>query len=253
MRLRSLCVALAGIILAGLLGHTVSARDAARVANRIPVPEADTVEKFTFFLFWKEDNAASRRMAETLKSSVGKRADRATWTGVNVADPANGEIVEQYKLSRTPMPLVLCIAPNGAVTGAFPRPFNDADVERALVTPTMTRCMKALQANKIVCVHVKPAANAPLPSCATQFAADPDFQARTELVSFTIDDPAEARFLKDMDINPAAVRGSIVSVLAPPGSLVGKFSESATKTHIINKLHAAGKCCNDPNCKHNRK
>jgi hypothetical protein len=42
-------------------------------------------------------------------------------------------------------------------------------------------------------------------------------------------------------------------VLAPPGVLVGKFPASATSDQIGAALHAAGKCCNDPNCKHNQK
>jgi hypothetical protein len=35
--------------------------------------------------------------------------------------------------------------------------------------------------------------------------------------------------------------------------LVGKFGPAVTKDEIAAALHAAGKCCNDPNCKHNKK
>ena len=56
-----------------------------------------------------------------------------------------------------------------------------------------------------------------------------------------------------MEIDPAAFSGSTVVVLAPPGVLVGKFPATATAAEIAAKLHAAGKCCDDPNCKHNQK
>src|SRR3972149_3549031 len=65
--------------------------------------------------------------------------------------------------SSAPMPLVLCLAPNGAITGAFTKQFTQDAVDKALVTPAMTAYMKALQDDKIVVVHVKPAANASLP------------------------------------------------------------------------------------------
>ena len=41
--------------------------------------------------------------------------------------------------------------------------------------------------------------------------------------------------------------------MAPPGVLVGKFTANVTMNEITTKLHAAGKCCDDPNCKHNKK
>ena len=53
------------------------------------------------------------------------------------------------------MPLALCVADNGAVTGVFTRRPNDEAIERALVTPAMAEATKALQDKKIVVVHVK--------------------------------------------------------------------------------------------------
>jgi hypothetical protein len=209
--------------------------------------------RFTFMLFWKEDNASTREIAQSVKNAVAKRADRAQWTDFNVTDPKNAALIEKYKLSRAPMPLVLCVAPNGAVTGGFPQPINDEHAEGALVTPTMTNVMKNLQEGKIVVVHVKAMPNAALPNGAIEFANDPSFQNRTALVSFNVNDPAERRFLKDMEITPNQVNGSMVSVLAPPGVLVGKYPANVMKTQIAYDLHSAGKCCDDPNCKHNQK
>ena len=43
----------------------------------------------------------------------------------------------------------------------------------------------------------------------------------------------------------------VVIFMAPPGALVGRFAASASKEDLARALHAAGKCCSDPNCKHN--
>jgi hypothetical protein len=149
--------------------------------------------------------------------------------------------------------MVMCVASNGAITGAIPDRINDQTINKLLVTPTMTECMKALQEGKLVLVHVMTDDKAVVPQGAADFAADPSFQARTTMVSLRRDDPNEKRFLTDMQIDAKSASGSVVSLLAPPGVLVGRYSEVATKDQIAADLHAAGKCCDDPNCKHNKK
>ena len=53
-----------------------------------------------------------------------------------------------------------------------------------------------------------------------------------------------------MEIEPGSLKGSTLVFLAPPAVLVGKFASTATKAEMTAALHAAGKCCDDPNCKH---
>lgn len=208
--------------------------------------------QFTFILFWKQQDASTQQFAETLRTSVGKRAERATWTSVNVRDPAHRGMVNHYGVSRAPMPLLLCVAGNGAVTSVFTRRPSDEGIERALVTPAMADVTKALQDKKIVIVHVMASPQTTLPAGASQFVDEPDFAARTTVVDVGLGDPAEARFLADMQISERDVNGSMLVIMAPPGVLVGKFAAATTRDQIVTKLHAAGKCCDDPNCKHNQ-
>lgn len=242
---------------AGICCSESLAQQAPRVAalptqNATSQPAApEAAPKFTFILFWKENNAATQAMATQLKTSLPQKQQQTEWSAVNVTDPANKDLIERYKVSRAPMPMVMCVASNGAITGAIPDRINDQTIDKLLVTPTMTQCMKALQEGKIVLIHVKADDKAALPQGASDFAADPSFQARTVAVSFQRNDPNEARFLADMQID-AKAQGSVVSMLAPPGVLVGKYPENATKAQIAADLHAAGKCCDDPNCKHNK-
>jgi hypothetical protein len=220
----------------------------------VPAPATpQSPRKFQFILFWKQDNSNAQQMAETLRLAAAKQPDRLEWSAVNVTDPANRETVDHYQVSRAPMPLVLCVAPNGAVTGAYTKQFNDVAVERALVTPAMADATKALQEQKIVVVHVKLAANSPLPTSAVELMSDPAFQARTVVVDVVIGDPAESRFVTDLKIKPAEVIDSMLVVMAPPAVLVGTFPAQATGQQLAVALHAAGKCCNDANCKHNQK
>jgi hypothetical protein len=222
---------------------------------RIPEARAenDATSKFQFILFWKENNSSTQQMREVLTAGVAKRSTRAEWKAVRVNDAANLELVEKYQMSRMPMPAVLCVAPNGAITSVFMRQLNDQGVERALVTPAMADVTKALQDKKIVVLHIKPTDDAPLPQGAADFAAEADFAPRTTIIELVASDPAEARFLTDMKLKSSDVHDSMMVVMAPPAVLVGKFAAAATKEQIAAQLHAAGKCCDDPNCKHNQK
>ena len=73
------------------------------------------------------------------------------------------------------------------------------------------------------------------------------------MIDVVADDPAESAVRERHGIQAGEVSGSTVVIMAPPAALVGKFAASATMNDIATKLHAAGKCCNDPNCKHNQK
>jgi hypothetical protein len=222
-----------------------------RVATATPVVKP--APKFTFILFWKEDNAATQAMTAALKESVAQRSQRAEWTAVNVNDAAQRPLVDRYHVERAPMPMVLCVAPNGAITGGYSKQINDAAVEKSLVTPGMTEATKALQDKRIVVIHVKRDPRMPLPAGAAGFIADPSFKDRSTVVNVGLDDSAEARFVKEMDFKPEEISDSMVVVLAPPGVLVGRYPGTVTTDQIATDLHAAGKCCNDPNCKHNKK
>lgn len=214
---------------------------------------ANATEQFTYVLFWKQNDPKTKQFAETIRRGVARNPAQATWKSVDVNDPANQQVVAHYGVSRAPMPLAICVAENGAITSVFTRRPNDEMLDRAIVTPAMVTVTKALQDKKIAVVHVKPTSEAPLPYGALEFTQDAAFQSRTIVVDVLANDADEARFLKDMDFASGTIRDSSIVVMAPPGVLVGKFPSTATMSDIATKLHAAGKCCDDPNCKHNKK
>jgi hypothetical protein len=255
MRFSKLSRILAALVLAVGSESVATAQmpDDVRTAKRPTLPTAQVAPKFRFILFWNQDDTTSQQMAETLRLAAAKRPQRIEWSAVNVSDPAQRETVDRYQVARAPMPLVLCVAPNGAIAGAFVRKLDDAMVERALITPAMAEATKALQEQKIVLVHVKPAADSPLSPGAVELISDPAFQARTVVVDVVVGDPVESRFVTDMKIKPSDVIEPMLVVMAPPAVLVGKFPSQATGAQLASALHAAGKCCNDPNCKHNQK
>jgi hypothetical protein len=221
-----------------------------RIAAATPV--ADKAPKFTFVLFWKGNSPGTQAMFAGLNAAVAKRADRAQLIPINANDPQSAATVEQYHVARAPMPIAICVAPNGVITGALTKQVTEQAIDNLLVTPAMAELAKVLQDKRIAVIHVQPEPRQPLPVGAAQFVADPAFKDRTTVVNVVLGDPEESRFVKEMEVGTEPVAQSSIVVIAPPGVLVGKFPAGATANQIAAALHAAGKCCNDPNCKHNQ-
>jgi hypothetical protein len=208
-------------------------------------------QKYSFLLFYRDENAAARAMAQSLQSGLAPYTDRAAVVYVSISNPAEQDIVKQFGVARAPLPFVLAVAPNGAITALASQKITAAQIGSSFVTPGMAECMKAMQDRKLVlvCIHASPIGQAP-PAVA-DFQADPEFKDRIHVVSVRASDRAEADFLKQMEVQPASLKRPMMVFMAPPAVLVGKFTATATKAEMAAALHAAGKCCDDPNCKHN--
>lgn len=214
--------------------------------------QAASEGKYTFLVFYKTNDAATQTMAATLKERLAIRADSAKSAYVQVGQPADKALVDRFDVSRAPMPMTIAVAPNGAITGMFAQKLTAEGIENSFVTPTMTNCMKSLQAGKLVFVTVQGSAKAPAPASLKDFQADPHFKDRLVTFSLLAADPAEGKFLKQMQIDAAKTTGTTTVLLAPPGVMVGKFDAFTSKDDIAAALAKAGKCCDDPNCKHHQ-
>lgn len=207
--------------------------------------------KYAFLMFYKQNDRTTQAMAKTLKEAVAARSKQATVRYVQVGDPAQQGLVNKYGVARAPMPLTVAVAPNGATTGVFPKKLTAAQLDKAFLTPTMMFTMKSVQEGKLVLVSAHGSSESAAPPAIHQLQTAPEFQGRVVSTSMRVDDPQEADFAKQMQLDRDATGTSTV-VIAPPGVLIGKFAADATKEQIISALANAGKCCDDPNCKHKR-
>jgi len=247
---RAACLA-AGLIIANVACLSAAEPDRSSKVQKTLQSSAEQ-RKFTFILFWRENNAATKAMHTTLQTELAARGETATFTTVQITDTAEKPVVDQFQVSRSPMPLALAIAPNGAVTGVFPEKVTREYIDASFATPRMTECMKAMQSNKLVLLCVQPQATAVAPRGVRDFQADPHFQQRTTVLTMLASDPAEKKFMAQLGIDPQQMKGPVTVFMAPPAVMVGKFTAEATKEQLAQKLSEAGKCCDDPNCKHHQ-
>lgn len=213
--------------------------------------QAAADNRTVFLLFYRDGEAQMRTMAQTVQSQADKNAARATWATVSTTDPSERAIVDKFQLSRAPMPMVLAVHPNGAVTGHFTRQVSEANLAQCLVSPKKAECMKGLQQNQMVLLCVQTAPDQAVAQGVREFQADPQFAKRTQIVTAQRNDPNETAFMAELKIAPQTA--PVTVFMAPPGVMVGTFPATTSKEKLAAALTAAGKCCEDPNCKHHHK
>ena len=115
-------------------------------------------DKFTFVVFAKGDSPAYQAMLQTVKEGVAARSKQATYIAADASAAAEQAMVEKIGVGRAPMPLTVAIAPNGAVTGIFPKTVTDQQMTDSIVAPTMMRCWKT-RVNPFFVISASKAAN----------------------------------------------------------------------------------------------
>jgi hypothetical protein len=206
--------------------------------------------KYLFAFFWNGDNNQTVAMKKVFEDATAKVADRAMTVSVRVSDPAERGIVKKYDLERAPMPLVLAIAPNGAITGGFPTKFEEEELLSAFASAGTEKCMKALQDGKLVFLCLQNNAtksNEEALQGVQDFKSDERYASATEIVVLDPRDTAEASFLGDLKIDPQTTT-AVTAFLAPPGSVIAEYQGATTKDALITALQQANTGCGPGGC-----
>lgn len=213
--------------------------------------DAAKANKYLFVLFWKSDDEATRLMRGTLASVMKRVSAKAASVSIRIDEPLERPVVDKFDLDRAPMPLILALAPNGAITGGFPSKVDEKGLLKAFATPCTEKCMKALQRNKLVfvCVqnpHTK--SNDAAMQGVRDFQSDSRYNAVTEIVMLNPADDAEASFLGDLKISAKAVE-AVTAFMAPPGTVIAEFTGPTKKEDLVSALEKSSSgCCPGGKC-----
>ncbi len=214
------------------------------------IKQAADAGKYLFMFFSKTDDEQTLAMRKVFDKAMEKVADRAQWIAVSTTDSSEKAIVAKFDLSRAPMPLVLAMAPNGAITGGFPTKFEEQQLLDAFATPGTERVMKPLQDGKLVFVCVqndKTKANDAAMQGVRDFKTDTRFAGATEIVTLDPTDKKEASFLTDLQVSAETAEAVTVFVV-PPGRAIGKFEGATNKDTLVELLSKANTGCGPGGC-----
>lgn len=214
------------------------------------IKQAADAGKYLFVFSFKAEDGQTLAMRKVFDSAMAKAADRAQSIAVNITDASEKTIVDKFDLGRAPMPLVLAMAPNGAITGGFPTKFEERQLLEAFASPGTQKVMKQLQDGKLVFVCVQNAktkSNAAAMQGVRDFKADARFASATEIVTLDPADKKEAGFLTDLKVSPDTAEATTVFV-APPGTALGKFEGATAKDTLVEVLSKANTGCGPGGC-----
>jgi len=256
LRLKAVVTAAVGICGMLLINDRASAAKSAAIwdANASPglaaLQAAAEQGQYAFVFFWKDNSEPTQRMYQTLNAGTAKMTGVHV-VGVAVMDAREQKTVAAFGADRAPLPLIAAVAPNGAVTKAWPLQIREEQLQEGIVSEATARCMKALQDQKLVllCVY-----NAKMPHSASSvqaavgFKADPRFAAAAEIVTLDPTDAREAAFLRTLQVNPRTP-DAVTVLLAPPGRPLAQFAGTVTTQEIVAKVTSAQSgCCPGGKC-----
>ena len=214
------------------------------------IKQAADAGKYLFVFFSKTDDEQTLAMRKVFDKAMEKVADRAQSAAVNIEDLSEKAIVMKFDLVRAPMPLVLAMAPNGAITGGFPTKFEEQQLLGAFSSPGTEKVMKSLQDGKLVFVCVqndKTKSNDAAMLGVRDFKTDARFASATEIVTLDPTDKKEASFLADLQVSPNIAEATTVFV-APPGTALTKIEGATSKDGLVEVLSKANTGCGAGGC-----
>jgi hypothetical protein len=223
------------ICLAGLSRGEEAATEAKKVSpGEAAFREAADAKKHLYIFFYSDEQDAKGEIRKSFDAAMAKMSDVAKPIAIRREAPEEKTFVEKFGLNNAPMPLILVMAPNGAITqGVLGQNMSEEKLRAGIASPAQQNCMKALQENKFVllCAYKKDlAADDPTLKVVTDFKADAKNAKTTEIVRVDPGEEAEQKFLKQFKIS--AESPSTTVVLAPPRTLLKTFVGPVTKAGL---------------------
>jgi hypothetical protein len=250
--MRRTVIGLMGLLTCVLVGGVI-AEESARAKAPPPIDvasngiqRATAAGKYALVLFHQKGEGVAA-MREGIKKAVDNSKGRAESVEVDAGDAACLPTVRQYGMNRAPLPLVLVIAPNGAVTGGFPGTCDDKVLADAMVGKVVAGCLKSLQDGNLVFVSV-PGTNAAGNEAAMQgvkaMAADERFAGYTATFRVQAEDGDSGELLAKLKVVDAG-QAAVTVLLAPPGRVVGTYTGATDKAVMVADLirAMAGSTC----------
>ena len=182
-------------------------------------------------------------------TALGKMGASAQGITVNVEDPTEKAFVDKYGLQKAPMPLVLVFAPNGVILGGFPAErITEEALLASLASPCLQKCLSAMQEKKVVLLCAQNATTSSNDGAlkgVRAFCTDPKYSPSVKVVMLDPTDPAEQRFASLLQLDTTSKTATTL-LLAPPGSVLGKFTGSINKKTLegaLTRASSGGGCC----------
>ena len=214
------------------------------------IQNAAAENKHLYIFFYRDQNDKTANLQKVFDQALQKLSDQAKFVKIKSNDPSEKALADRFNLKRTPMPFVLVLAPNGAITGSF-FTFDEGQLKNALSSPGSASTLKALQDRKLVFISLqnqKTQNNEAALRGVHAFKADPRFSSAAEIVMIDPANRQEQPFLKQIGFKGDAAQ-AVTILISPPAEVVGTYQGATTKEQFISAIQKASSgCCPDGCC-----
>lgn len=219
---------------------------------QVAIQKAAANHQFSYVVVFKEKDDATKKMKAIAVDTGASLKGQVAVVEVNKNESAESSFIAEYDLSRMPMPLMFVVAPNGAVTGAFPLKVTAEELRGTLVSPATANCLKAAQEGKLCLLSVEPEKKNAIvltnAAAFASFAADSRFKDATAIVNVSSADPHETAFLETIEAF-SQIDQPVTLFLAPGGQVIGKYVGAVSKDQLVSDLEKAqNSCCPGGKC-----
>ncbi len=204
-----------------------------------------------FLLIYYFDTNTDSAFKTSFDKQSRELKNKADTIRIDVKNPDESWLVDKFKVYNAPLPLVLVVAPNGAVTGSFMQSLPEDKLKSTIVSPATQQCLLAVQQRKLVfvCLQGKTTQNNDVAlSGVQQFAKDPKYGKFTEIVVVDPLDKNETQLLSQLNANLKSSTATTI-LLSPNGQTIGKWEGATSKSDILKSLMSMKRSCGDPKCK----
>ena len=205
------------------------------------IQRAGKDNKYLFIFFYRGNTTQTSSMRDVFNRAMNAAQGRGESISVNADDPSETGIVKKFNVKDAPMPLVLAVAPNGAITANFVTNFTERQILEAFATPAMENLLVSLQQGKLVVLCVqngKTRFNMEAMRGVQEFVSDQRFTNFVQVLKLDPSQPRELPFLAKLGFTSPIVEAETL-LIAPPGSLIGNFKGATDKNQLIATLTKA--------------
>jgi len=215
----------------GLIGQTTVAYNNSGEA----IVAAQNNKQYLFVLFYDTKGESLTAMESSVNDFKNKSSEKILFYKARTTDDKEQDVIKVYGINRAPLPLLLVFAPNGAVTGGFPKEVSMDSLEKSIVPTVVMNALKTVQDGKIALVllqNIKTKFNNESSKAAEEFAGDSTMKGYVDIIKADPSDPKNSDFLSSSKLSKDITEATVVFIV-PPGSIAGVYKGKITKDTLV--------------------
>lgn len=205
------------------------------------IQKASASGQYLLLAFYETTDDAFVAMTSAAETLITSSDQKITFFGAKMDTSDNKTVAEKYGVQTIHLPILLVIAPNGAITGGFPKTVTPEKLEQSVhVSDLMLKTLQPLQDQKIVLVSLRNSLTKHSEASwkgVNDFVTDPQYQQITTAISADPAAEGSREFLKQCNLLPTLSEATVV-VLLPPGRIGAVLTGKLTKADVLKSLQS---------------